>query len=70
MRFKKSWAKPELRPLRLADEYDPADGLTRRQWEAARELKRRLRSGELGVAGPSHADAGGMAEPRPRSRPK
>ena len=41
MRLKKKWTKPELRALRVPEEFDPADGLTREQWETARKLKRR-----------------------------
>jgi len=39
--LKKKWTKPEIRRLCVSEEYDPADGLTRREWEAARELQRR-----------------------------
>jgi len=41
MRLKKPWTKPGIRRLHLSDTYNPDDGLTRAQWEAARELQRR-----------------------------
>ena len=41
MRLKKTWTKPELRALRISETYDPADGLTREEWETARKLQRR-----------------------------
>jgi hypothetical protein len=43
--IKKPWTRPEVRRLHVAETFNPADGLSRAQWTAARELRRRADDG-------------------------
>jgi hypothetical protein len=55
MRLKKPWTKPEIRRLHVSDTYNPDDGLTRAQWKAACELRRRAEE-DGNEASKTHAD--------------